>query len=185
MPRLPPKVLEEIYFKTVVSGVSYYIPVWGGCTAPLFNRLEEIHTKAATLIHDLPRDRDNTHVLQKANWLPLSYMCKKAILKYVHQAFYQAGPAQITELFSAKAIKYDSRRSKQLVLDRPKKEIGRLSLRHRGTMIWNSIPSSVKEYDNVILFKNRLKQLSKFINNFTFEKERSLITNKSPNFYYY
>ena len=29
MPRLPPKVLEEIYFKTVVSGVSYCIPVWG------------------------------------------------------------------------------------------------------------------------------------------------------------
>ena len=106
-------------------------------------------------------------------------MYKKAILKYVHQAFYQAGPAQITELFSVKAIKYDSRRSKQLVLDRPKKEIGRLSLRHRGTMIWNSIPSSVKEYDNVILFKNRLKQLFKFINNFTFEKESSLITNKS------
>ena len=148
-------------------------------------KLEEIHTKAARLIHDLPRDRDNTHVLQKANWLPLSYMYKKAILKYVHQAFYQAGPAQITELFSVKATKYDSRRSKQLVLDRPKKEIGRLSLRHRGTMIWNSIPSSVKEYDNVILFKNRLKQLSKFINNFTFEKESSLTTNKSPHFYYY
>ena len=66
MPRLPPKVLEEIYFKTVVSGVSYCIPVWGGCTAPLFDRLEEIHTKAARLIHDLPRDRDNlgeTYVL--------------------------------------------------------------------------------------------------------------------------
>ena len=81
MPRLPPKVLEEIYFKTVVSGVSYCIPVWGGCTAPLFNKLEEIHTKAARLMHDLPRDQDNTHVLQKANWLPLSYMYKKAILK--------------------------------------------------------------------------------------------------------
>ena len=122
MPRLPPNVLEEIYFKTVVSGISYCIPVWGGCTAPLFNKLEEIHTKAARLIHDLPRNRDNTHVLQKANWLPLSYMYKKAILKHVHQAFYQSGPAQITELFSVKATKYDSRRSKQLVLDRPKKE---------------------------------------------------------------
>ena len=185
MPRLPPKVLEEIYFKTVVSGVSYCIPVWGGCTAPLFNKLEEIHTKAARLIHDLPRDQDNTHVLQKANWLPLSYMYKKAILKHIHQAFYQAGPAQITELFSVKVTKYDSRRSKQLVLDRPKKEIGRLSLRHRGTMIWNSIPSSVKDYDNVTLFKNRLKQLSKFINNFTFEKESSLIMNKSHHFCYY
>ena len=103
----------------------------------------------------------------------------------VHQAFYQAGPAQIVELFSVKVTRYDSRRTKQLVLDRPKKEIGRLSLRHRGTMIWNSIPSSVKDFDNVTSFKNRLKQLSKFINNFTFEKESSMITNKSHHFYYY
>ena len=185
MPRLSPKVLEEIYFKTVVPGVTYCIPVWGGCTAPLFNKLEEIHTKAARLIHDLPRDRDNTYILQKANWLPLSYIYKKDVLKRVHQGFYQAGPAQITDLFSVKATKYDSRRSKQLVLDRPKKEIGRLSLRHRGTLIWNSIPSSVKGYDNVTSFKNRLKQLSKFINNFTFEKESSQITNKLHHFYYY
>ena len=35
---------------------------------------------------------------QKANWLPLSYMYKKAILKHVHQAFYQAGPAQISRI---------------------------------------------------------------------------------------
>ena len=119
------------------------------------------------------------------SWLPLSYMHKKAILKHVHQAFYRAGPAHITELFSVKATKYDSRRSKQLVLDIPKKEIGRLSLRHTGTKIWNSIPSSVKDYDNVTSSKNRLKQLSKFINNFTFEKETSLITNKSHHFYYY
>ena len=109
-------------------------------------------------------------------------MYKKRILKHVHQAFYQAGPAQIVKLFSVKATKYDSRRSKQLTLDRPKKEIGRLTLQHRGTMIWNSIPSSVKDYDNVTLFKNRLKQLSKFINNFTFEKERSLITNNHITF---
>ena len=47
------------------------------------------------------------------------------------------GPEQITVLFCVKATKYDSRRSKQLVLDRPKKETGRLSLRRRGAMIWN------------------------------------------------
>ena len=34
---------------------------------------------------------------------------------------------------------------------------------------------SVKDYDNVTSFKNCLKHLSKFINNFTFEKESSLI----------
>ena len=71
------RYIRRRFFKTVVSGVSYCIPVWGGCTAPLFNRLEEIHTKAATLIHDVPRDRDYTHVLQKANWLHYHTCIKK------------------------------------------------------------------------------------------------------------
>ena len=85
----PQSTRGNLFQKTVVSGVSYCIPVWGACTPPLFNNLEEIHTKAARLIHDLPRDRDNTYILQKANWLPLSHMYKKAILNQVHQAFYQ------------------------------------------------------------------------------------------------
>lgn len=89
--------------------------------------------------------------------------CKKKI----------TGPEQITVLFCVKATKYDSRRSKQFVLDRPKKETGRLSLRSRGAMIWNSVPGSVKDYDNVTFFKNRLKQHFKFMNNFTLAKESS------------
>ena len=63
MPRLSPKVLKEIYFKTVVPGVTYCISVWDGCTVPLFNKLEEIHTRAARLIHNLPHNWDNTYHL--------------------------------------------------------------------------------------------------------------------------
>ena len=140
---------------------------------------------AARLIYDLPHDPDNANILQKANWLPLAYMYKKSLLKHIRQAFYQAGPAQITELFSVKVKMHNSRRSKQLVLDRPKKEIGRLSLRHRATMIWNSIPSGVKDYDDVNSFKIHLQQFSKFINNFTFEKESLLIMNKSDHYYWF
>ena len=33
---LPKKVLEELYYKTVIPGVTYCIAVWGNCSTSLF-----------------------------------------------------------------------------------------------------------------------------------------------------
>ena len=41
--KLPKKALEEIYYKTIVSGVTYGISVWGNCSVHLFQRPEAIH----------------------------------------------------------------------------------------------------------------------------------------------
>ena len=73
LPRLSTKILEEIYFKTVIPEVTYCISVWGGCTAPIFNKLEEVHVKAARFIYSMSSDQDNSSVLRIANWHPHSY----------------------------------------------------------------------------------------------------------------
>ena len=50
--------------------------------------------------------------------------------------------------------------------------------------VWFGMQSAAvnKDYDNVTSFKHHLKQISKFIDNFTFEKERLSIANKSVTF---
>ena len=61
MRQLPPKVLEEIYLKSII--VIYGIVVWGNCSSTMLNSLNPIHDRAARLIHD----QDDLHSL---NWLP-------------------------------------------------------------------------------------------------------------------
>lgn len=185
MSRLPSRTLEEIYFKTVLPGITYCISVWGGCTTPLFNKLEEIHAKAARYIHRIPSATDNFKVLKQANWHPLSYIYKKSLLKHVHQVYYQTAPTQIQDLFTLRKTKYKTRRSKQFEMERPNKEIARLSFKHRGTLLWNAMPDRVKNYENINTFKSHLKYIHKDINNFTFEKESSSILNKDECFHYY
>ena len=51
MRQLPPKVLEEIYFKSIIPAVIYGIVVWGNCSSPMLNSLNPIHERAARLIH--------------------------------------------------------------------------------------------------------------------------------------
>ena len=51
---LPKKVLEELYYKTVILAVAYFIAVWVNCSTLLFQNIEEIHARAARVIYDLP-----------------------------------------------------------------------------------------------------------------------------------
>ena len=52
MRQLPPKVLEEIYFKSIIAAVIYGIVVWGNCSSAILNSLNPIHERAARLIHN-------------------------------------------------------------------------------------------------------------------------------------
>ena len=74
---LPSRTLGDIHFKTVLPQITYRISVQGGCTTPLFNKLQEIHAKAAIYIQTIPSVTDNFKVLKQANWHSLSYIYKK------------------------------------------------------------------------------------------------------------
>ena len=43
MRQLPPNVLEEIYFKSIIPAVIYGIVVWGNCSSAMLNSLNPIH----------------------------------------------------------------------------------------------------------------------------------------------
>ena len=43
MRQLPPKIFEEIYFKSIIPAVIYCILVWGNCSSALLNSLNPIH----------------------------------------------------------------------------------------------------------------------------------------------
>ena len=56
MSYLPVKVKEEIYFKTIISSVTYGMAVWGTSSPALMTEIEKPHVRAARLIHNLPRN---------------------------------------------------------------------------------------------------------------------------------
>ena len=51
MKKLPVKVLEEIYFKSVVSAVTYGNVVWGNCSYYIMDSLNPVQARAARVIH--------------------------------------------------------------------------------------------------------------------------------------
>lgn len=72
MRQLPPKVLEEIYFKSIIPAVIYGIVVWGNCSSAMLNSLTLIHERADRLIHD-----------QDGLGLGLAYCCLCSMLSKI------------------------------------------------------------------------------------------------------
>ena len=53
-------VLEEIYFKGIVSSITYCIAIWGSCSLSTIYTLERLHLKGAKLVYKLPTETPDT-----------------------------------------------------------------------------------------------------------------------------
>ena len=71
MSYLPATVREEIYFKTIISLVTYGMAIRGTCSPALMTEIEKTHIQAARLIHNLPSNISNENVLAAISWDPL------------------------------------------------------------------------------------------------------------------
>ena len=129
MRQLPPKVLEEIYFKSIIPAMIYCILVWGKCSSALLNSLNPIHDRAARLIH-------NQDDLQSLNWLPLSYFYKRRLLLFMFDVIKHNVPDDLASLFTLKSGSRPSRRGSQFVIPCVKYEMGKQSIQYRGPTIW-------------------------------------------------
>ena len=85
MRTLSDNVLERFYFATIIPTVTYNISVWGQPNK--FESLEEIHVKAAKIIHCLPNKLSTYETLDKVNWMPISYIYKRRLLSNAQGVF--------------------------------------------------------------------------------------------------
>ena len=53
---LPFKLLEDIYFKTIIPHVTFSISVLGSCSPTTFAEIDRLHLRAAIIIHRLPKN---------------------------------------------------------------------------------------------------------------------------------
>ena len=100
MSYLPIKVKEEIYFKTIISTVTYGIVVWGTCSPSLINDIERIHAQAAEIIHRLPKHISDEDALEAAKWDKIEYIYKRKVLSKMHQIFYGRCPEVLRSHFT-------------------------------------------------------------------------------------
>ena len=123
------------------------------------------------------------NVLQKANWRPLEYICKKRVATLMHDIYHEKAPTDLPNLFK-KQSQTRTRQKRCSEIFRPRSEIGRTALRYRGSLTWNALLTETKECKNRTTLVNKQKS-DKIINKDSYKKEAAIGTNKIDDFYYY
>ena len=106
MSYLPIEVQEDIYFKTIISAVTYGFLTWGTCSQALTLKLEKIHAKAAKIIHKMPKNTDDEDVLMNAKWTNLQYIYKRKMLTFMHNVQTKSCPKDFIPLFEQNCSRY-------------------------------------------------------------------------------
>ena len=183
---LPPRVLEEIYFKGIVPSITYCIAIWGSCSPSTFKVLEHLHLKAAKLIHKLSSETPDSDVLDLAKWKPLGYIYKRRLASIMYQVFHNSLPDQLTALFKTRNTdnSYNLRRINDFSHVRYNCNQGRNSVRYRGPIVWNLIPKAIRDASSQQLFKQKLRHPQR-MDQIQFEKEACQITSKQTDFLYF
>ena len=182
MSYLPVKVKEEIYFKTIISSVTYAMAVWGTCSPALMTEIEKTHARAARLIHNLPRNLTDENALATVSWDPLDYIYKRKLLTFVHKSYHE-DDRQAKSYVTKNVNRYA--KSDSLVIPRANSEKGRTSFSYRGPLLWNNLKPETRAISNLSSFKRKLKDNKGKILSISFKKEASQIASKSVDFLYY
>ena len=156
MSSLPIHVKEVIYFKTIISTVTYGIIVWSTCSPSLIKDIERIHVRSAKIIHRLPKHISDEDALKAAKWDKIEYICKRTILSKMLKIFYSECPDVLRSHFT-QDNKRDKER-KRFTIPRCTKEVGRTSIKYKGPLLWNSLPLNIRSIENFHIFKKSLKR---------------------------
>ena len=62
-------------------------------------------------------------------------------------------------LFTLKTLSYNLRSNKLLSLEKISNNKGRNSFKHRGALLWNKLPDTIKYSVNLTTFKNVVKKV--------------------------
>ena len=134
------------------------------CKVPAIHisKLQRIQNSAARLVCSTPRFNHITPVLFSLHWLPVTYRIEFKILVLTFKAIYQLAPSYICNLVRLKdKCKYQLRSSKELLLQLPirktKKTLGDRSFQTAAPVLWNSLPASVRDIDDFLVFKRTIK----------------------------
>ena len=155
MRHLPSKLLEDIYFKTIIPHVTFSISVWGSCSPATFAEIDRLHLRAAKIIHSLPKNIMECDILQRVQWQSLGYIYKRRLAIEMFKAKHM-----LSRLSQHVKITDSIRKGKLMEVPRKNLELGRDSLLFRGPVVWNCLDKNARKSENIDTFKRVLKSSS-------------------------
>ena len=135
---------------------------------------------AARIIGKISNQERNEHVLAKAGWMPLRYMCNRRLAIFIHRCYHEKIDQRMGSMFRRDMNTRISRDDFKIM--RPNKEIGRNTVKFRGPGVWKNLPQEVKSCNSEEVFKTKIRKYKEQIAEITYEKGALLNQNKDRDY---
>ena len=172
---LPSETLEKIYYRMIIPKITYGLLIWGTSSKNLMQKIETQHIKATRIVKKIGIKVKDIDVLQSVNWNRIDYIHKRKVTTEMHKIVKGTEGHRLSDMFETKVSK---RRGLQLQVKRLNTESERNTLNYRGTIVWNSLTTDVKNACSKEVFKRLLTKERSSIEQITFEKGTVTIKNK-------
>ena len=146
----------------VLSRLDYCNSLLYGLPTVHLNKLQRVQNAAARLISNTSRFDHITPTLINLHWLPVKYRIDFKLLLIVFKALHGQAPDYLIELIKIKSpCNYNIRSNREFLLEQPSVKtlvtLGDRSFTSAAPVLWNSLPSYIREANSVDSFKRLLK----------------------------
>ena len=143
------------------------ILIWGTSSKNHMQKIEMQHLKATRIVKNIGIKVNDTDVLQSVNWNRIDYIYKRMVATEMYKIVKGTEGHRLRDMLETKVSK---RRGLPVQVRRLKTESERNTLNYRGTIVWNSLPTDVKDASSKEAFKKLLIHERKNIEKITFKK---------------
>ena len=159
---LTQEITEKLIHAFVTSRLDYCNSLLYGLPSNLLAKLQRVQNAAARLIHRAPRFCHITPLLVDLHWLDIKTRIDFKIILLTFKAIHGQAPAYICELVNLKPnSSYGLRSNNKMLLStlnfRTLPTAGDRAFAAAAPKLWNAIPLSIRQEQNLEHFKTKLK----------------------------
>ena len=156
-PFVPQSTLVTIYNTIILPYFDYCSTVWGCVGKCLGDKLQKLQNRAARIITRATYEDRSIDALYQLDWNTLEQRREKQLATTMYKVFNNRTPQYLQSCFTTTSdIHRHNLRKSGLFIPQPKTEAMKKSFCYRGAVLWNNIPSSIRNASCIANFLNEI-----------------------------